>query len=66
MRALRLARTTVLAPAALRESHTIAQTPLQRRGDLADVHVAFGKRTVAHVHHLEASVADELFTRLAT
>jgi putative membrane protein len=65
VRALRLARTTVLAPAALRESHTIAQTPFQRRGDLADVHVAFGKRTVAHVHHLEASVADELFTRLA-
>jgi putative membrane protein len=66
VRALRLARTTVLAPAALRESHTIAQTPLQRRGDLADLHVTFGKRTVAHVHHLEAATAHDLFTRLAS
>jgi putative membrane protein len=65
VRGLRLARTTVLAPAALRESHTIAQTPLQRRGDLADLHVTFGKRTVARVHHLEAAAAHELFTRLS-
>ena len=51
--------------AAARESHTIAQTPLQRRGDLADLEVAFGKRTVARLHHLEATDARDLFNRLA-
>jgi putative membrane protein len=65
VRALRLARTTVLAPAALRESHTLAQTAFQRRGELADLHVAFGKRTVARLHHVEAATARELFTRLS-
>ena len=65
VRSLRFARTTVLAPAVLRESHTIAQTPLQRRGDLADLRVEFGKRTVARVHHLEATTARDLFNRLS-
>ena len=65
VRKLGLARTTVLAPAVLRESHTIAQTPLQRRGDLADLHVEFGKSTVARLHHLEAADARDLFNRLA-
>jgi putative membrane protein len=64
--ALRLARTTVLAPAALRESHTLAQTPLQRRAGLADLHVAFGKRTVARIHHLDASAALGAFDSLAS
>jgi putative membrane protein len=61
---LRLARTTVLAPAARRESSTLAQTVLQRRGALADLHVAFGKRTTARIHHLAAADARELFARL--
>ncbi|HEY6693144.1 MAG TPA: PH domain-containing protein [Solirubrobacteraceae bacterium] len=57
VRSLRIARTTVLAPARLRESQTVAQNPLQRRAGLADLEIAFGKRTVARVHHLEATTA---------
>jgi len=55
----------VLAPAARRESHTLAQTVLQRRGNLADLIVAFGKRTTARVHHLEGAAARDAFERLA-
>ena len=47
VRALRFARTTVLAPAAFRESHTVAQNVFQRRARLADLEVAFGKGTTA-------------------
>jgi putative membrane protein len=65
IRSLLLARTTVLAPAAHRESHAIAQTILQRRGELADVEVAFGKATEARVRHLEAATATELWERLS-
>jgi len=65
VRRLMLARTTVLAPAALRESVTLGQSVLQRRGRLADLSVAFGKRTRARVHHLDADAADEAFDRLA-
>jgi putative membrane protein len=65
VRSARLARTTVLAPIALRESHTLAQTPFQRRGRLADLRVAFGKRTVAHAHHLDAAAARAAFEQLA-
>ena len=54
VRSLRLARTTVLGPAALREWHELAQNPLQRRARLADVVVAFGKQTSARVRHLES------------
>ena len=52
-----LARTTVLAPARFRESHTVAQSVFQRRAELADLSVAFGKQTTARVRHLDASVA---------
>ena len=48
---------TVLAPAAGRESHALAQTALQRRASLADLEVAFGKRTTARMRHLDAAVA---------
>jgi putative membrane protein len=65
VRSLRLARTTVLAPVRLRESQTVAQTPFQRRGRLADLEIAFGKRTVARVHHIEATAARAAFARLA-
>jgi len=61
VRNLLLARTTVLAPTATRESVTLGQTVFQRRGRLADLVVAFGKRTRARVHHLDAAVAGEAF-----
>jgi putative membrane protein len=64
VRALRLARTTVLAPVERRESHALAQSLLQRRVDLADLEVAFGKRTTARVHHLDGTTARDLFARL--
>jgi putative membrane protein len=64
VRSLRLARTTVLGPAAHREWHEIAQNPLQQRARLADVVVTFGKRTRARVRHLEAATAARLFERL--
>jgi putative membrane protein len=65
VRSLGLARRTVLAPAGHRESHAIAQNLLQRRAGLADVEVAFGKRTGARVRHLEAAAAAALFERVA-
>jgi putative membrane protein len=64
-RELDIARTTVLAPAALRESLTLSQTAFQRRGRLADLSVAFGKGTRAAVHHLDADDARAAFERLA-
>jgi putative membrane protein len=66
VRSLLLARTTVLAPAAHRESHAIAQNLLQRQADLADIEVAFGKSTGARVRHLDAATAAALWERLAT
>ena len=66
VRSLRLARTTVFGPAALREWHELAQNPLQRRARLADVVVAFGKQTSARVRHLEAATALRLFERLGS
>ncbi len=57
VRARRLARTTVLAPAVNRESHTVAQNPFQRRARLATLEVAFGKKTTARIRHLEAADA---------
>jgi putative membrane protein len=64
VRSLLLARTTVLAPAANRESHAIEQTVLQRHGDLADLEVAFGKSTTARIRHLDAAVAGDAFRLL--
>jgi putative membrane protein len=66
VRSLRLARTTVFGPVALREWQEVAQTPLQRRARLANVVVAFGKRTSARVHHLEVETAGALFKRLGS
>jgi putative membrane protein len=57
VRSLRLARVTVLAPAGNRESHTLAQSLLQRRARLADLRVDFGKRTAARIRHLELADA---------
>ncbi|HWK27461.1 MAG TPA: PH domain-containing protein [Solirubrobacter sp.] len=57
VRSLRLARTTVLAPAEFRESHTLAQNLLQRHARLADLEVAFGKQTTARIRHLDAADA---------
>jgi putative membrane protein len=64
VRSRSLARSTVLAPAAGRESHDLAQTALQRRARLADVAVAFGKGTVAQVRHLDADVARALWVAI--
>jgi putative membrane protein len=65
IRSLRIARSTVLAPGFNRESHAIAQTVLQRRAQLADLEVEFGKQTGAAVRHLEAATAAELFAALS-
>jgi putative membrane protein len=65
VRTLRVARTTVLALAERRESHTFSQNVLQRRGALADVQVAFGRRTTAHVHHMDAGAARDVFEALS-
>ena len=64
VRTLRIARSTVLAPAANRESHAVAQTLLQRRRRLATLHVAFGKSTDARIAHLDAAVAQGAFEAL--
>jgi len=61
IREQRIARVTVLAPARLRESHTYTQNLFQRRADLADLSVAFGKSTTARIRHLEAADAREAF-----
>ena len=59
-----LAWSTLLTPAALLQQHAIAQNPLQRRAQLADVAVAVGKGGHARVRHLDAPVAAELWERL--
>jgi putative membrane protein len=64
IRSRRLARSTVLARAAGRESHDLDQTVLQRRARLADVAVAFGKGTVARVRHLDAEDARGLWAAI--
>jgi putative membrane protein len=60
----RLARTTLLTPAARLQEHAIAQNPLQRRAGLADLAVAVGKGGRARVRHLEVGVATDLWERL--
>jgi putative membrane protein len=63
IRTLRIARVTVLAPTRLRESHTVSQNIFQRRASLADLSVAFGKSTTAHIRHIEAADAAGALTR---
>ena len=60
----RLARVTVLAPAARLQEHGIHQTVLQRPGRLADVDVRVGAATHARVRHLDAAVAGRVFDAL--
>ena len=64
VRSRRLARSTVLAPAAGREFHELDQTALQRRARLADVAVAFGKGTPARIRHLDADDARGLWAAI--
>jgi len=64
MASRQLAWSTLLTPAARLQEHAIAQNPLQRRAQLADVAVAVGKGGRARVRHLEAPVAAELWERL--
>jgi putative membrane protein len=59
-----LAWSTLLAPAARLQQHSIAQNPLQRRAGLADLAVAVGKGGHARVRHLEEPVAADLWQRL--
>jgi putative membrane protein len=66
VRSLRLARVTVLAPARNRESHTLAQSVLQRRARLADLRVDFGKQTAARIRHLELADATAAWEALTT
>ena len=65
VRARLLARTTVLAPAANRESHDLSQTVLQRRGRLAHVSVAFGRRTSRGSATWTSTWRGELWVRIA-
>jgi putative membrane protein len=65
VRRLGLARTTVLAPAVLREWHAVQQNPFQRRARLATLIVTFGKQTATRVRHLELATATSLFERLS-
>jgi putative membrane protein len=60
----RVARTTVLAPAARLQQHGTRQTVLQRRARLADLEVRVGAATRGHVRHLDAGVAGRLFDGL--
>ena len=60
----RLARTTVLAPAARLQQHGVRQTVLQRRAQLADVDVRVGAGTRGLVRHLDARVAGGVFDAL--
>ena len=64
IRSRRLARSTVLAPAAGREFHELDQTALQRRARLADVAVVFGKGTPARIRHLDADDARGLWAAI--
>jgi len=65
IRSRRLARVTVLAPAARLQQHALRQTLLQRRARLADVTVRIGAGTGAAVRHVEAADAGRLFDTLA-
>ena len=65
IRSLKLAQTTVLAPAHFRESHTLAQNLLQRHARLADLEVAFGKQTTARIRHLDLTDARAAWAALS-
>jgi putative membrane protein len=60
----RMARITVLAPAARLQEHGVRQTVLQRRVRLADVEVRVGAGTRGTVRHLDAGVAGRVFDAL--
>ena len=64
VRSLVIARTTVLAPARFRESHTVSQNVFQRRARLADLSVAFGKGTTAQIRHLDEGAARSAWAAL--
>ncbi len=65
VRSLRMARTTILAPAANRESHTLAQSLLQRRARLADLRFDFGRKTAASIRHLDLGDAADAWESLS-
>jgi putative membrane protein len=64
VRSRRLARVTVLAPAARLQEHGVRQTVLQQRAGLADLEVRVGASTHGRVRHLEARDAGRAFDAL--
>ena len=60
----RMARITVLAPAARLQEHGLRQNLLQRRAGLADIEVRVGAGTRGSVRHLDAGVAGHVFDAL--
>jgi putative membrane protein len=65
IRSLRMARTTVLAPARNRESHELAQSVWQRRAALGDLRFDFGKKTRAKIRHLDFADATAAWQSLS-
>ncbi|HYI17360.1 MAG TPA: PH domain-containing protein [Solirubrobacteraceae bacterium] len=64
VRSRRLARVTVLAPARALQEVARSQSPLQRHGGLADLHLAVGAGTRARVRHLDERVATGAYDAL--
>ena len=64
LRSRRLARITVLAPATALQEVARSQSPLQRRGRLADLRVAVGAGTRVRVRHLDEAAAKGLYDAL--
>ena len=65
MRQRRVARRTLIALAHRLQEESLTQTPLQRRRRLAGFEVAVASGRRARIAHLDAEVAERLFTGLA-
>jgi putative membrane protein len=59
-----LTRRTLLANPTRLQDHSLAQTPIQHRAQLADISITVGSGTTATVSDLDATTATTLFTRL--
>ena len=66
LRRRRLARRTLIALVPRIQEHTLAQTPLQRRRRLAGLELAVASGRRARLPHVDAGVAQRLFTCLGT
>lgn len=65
LRRRNLARRTLIASVPRLQEHSLAQTLLQRRRDLAGVELAVASGRRARVAHLDAGVAGQVFSSLA-